>query len=100
MVAKSKLLIVDDSELNIGMLSKWLNKRGFDVIVARDGQEGIEKATSELPALILMDLTMPIVNGWDASRQLKSQPATREIPIIALSAHAMEEDRLSALDAG
>lgn len=94
------LLIVDDSEQNINMLSKWLRKKGFDVIFAMNGQEGVEKASTEVPALILMDLTMPIVNGWDACRQLKRIPATSTIPIIALSAHAMDEDRLSALEAG
>ena len=95
-----KLLIVDDNELNIDMLSKWLKKNGFDIIVAQNGQEGITKASTESPDLVLMDLTMPVTDGWQATAKLKSLPETRSIPVIALSAHDSDEDRLSALEAG
>ena len=95
-----KILLVEDNELNRDMLSRRLMKRGFSVITAINGQEGIDKAIDEKPNLILMDLSLPIVNGWDATRTLKSNVKTSKIPIIALTAHAMPEDRTKALDAG
>ena len=95
-----KILLVEDNELNRDMLSRRLMKRGFSVITAINGQEGIDKAIDEKPNLILMDLSLPIVNGWDATRTLKSNVETSKIPIIALTAHAMPEDRTKALDAG
>lgn len=94
------LLIVDDSDMNIDMLSKWLHKKGFTTLVAKDGKEGIEVATTQQPDLILMDLSMPVLDGWEASKQLKSQVETKHIPIIALSAHALAQERISALEAG
>lgn len=94
------LLVVDDSEMNIDMLSKWLHKKGFNTLIAKDGKEGIEVATTQQPDLILMDLSMPVIDGWEASKRLKNQPETKHIPIIALSAHALEEERISALEAG
>jgi CheY-like chemotaxis protein len=96
----AKILYVEDNEDNIYMLSNRLTRRGHEIIVARDGQEGIDIAERELPALILMDLNLPIVDGWEATRRLKAAATTRHIPIIALSAHAMLGDRDRALAAG
>ena len=95
-----KILIVEDNELNRDMLSRRLERKGFAVVCAMDGQEGIDLAASESPDIILMDLSLPIVNGWDASKKLKSNKNTRSIPIIALTAHAMKGDEKKALDAG
>ena len=95
-----KILYVEDNDDNIYMLSQRLKRKGFDVIVAKDGQQGIEAALSESPALILMDLNMPVLDGWSATQRLKSTPATQHIPVIALSAHAMSGDRETALAAG
>ena len=95
-----KILLVEDNELNRDMLSRRLIKRGFSVVTAINGQEGIDKAIDEKPNLILMDLSLPIINGWDATRKLKSNVKTSKIPIIALTAHAMAEDRKKALEAG
>jgi two-component system, cell cycle response regulator DivK len=96
----AKILYVEDNEDNIYMLSHRLTRRGHEIIVARDGQEGIDMAEREMPALILMDLNLPIVDGWEATRRLKATATTRHIPIIALSAHAMLGDRDRALAAG
>jgi len=96
----STILYVEDNEDNVYMLTRRLQRRGFEVVVAGDGAEGIEKARRLLPALILMDLSLPGVDGWEATRRLKADPATRAIPVIALSAHAMEGDREKALQAG
>ena len=96
----SMILYVEDNEDNVYMLTRRLQRRGFEVVVAGDGAEGIEKARRLLPALILMDLSLPGVDGWEATRRLKADPATRAIPVIALSAHAMEGDREKALQAG
>jgi two-component system, cell cycle response regulator DivK len=96
----AKILYVEDNEDNIYMLSARLTRRGHEIIVARDGQEGIAMAQRELPALILMDLNLPTVDGWEATRRLKATATTRHIPIIALSAHAMLGDRDRALAAG
>jgi two-component system, cell cycle response regulator DivK len=96
----SRILYVEDNEDNVYMLSRRLRKHGFDVIVASDGEQGIEMARSERPDLILMDLGLPSLDGWAATRLLKGAPDTRAIPIIALSAHAMTGDRESALAAG
>ena len=95
-----RILVVEDNEMNLDMLSRRLRRRKFDVIAAVDGQEGLEKARSEAPDLILMDMSLPVVDGWEATRQLKADPDTRHIPVIALTAHAMTEDRQKALDAG
>jgi CheY-like chemotaxis protein len=82
------------------MLSRRLQKRGYEVVIALDGQQGVDLARAEAPALILMDMSLPVLDGWEATRQLKSAPATRGIPIIALTAHAMSGDRDKALEAG
>lgn len=95
-----RILIVEDNEMNRDMLSRRLSRRGFDISLAVDGREGIQKAAADTPDLILMDLNLPEIDGWEATRAIKSQPETSEIPIIALTAHAMVSDRDKALDAG
>jgi len=94
------ILLVEDNEMNRDMLSRRLMRRGFDVILAVDGREGLQTATSQLPDLILMDMSLPIMDGWTAADKLKAAPATSSIPIIALTAHAMDGDRQRALQAG
>lgn len=94
------LLIVEDNEMNRDMLSRRLQRRGFTTIIATDGEMGVAMARSETPDLILMDMSLPVIDGWEASRQLKADPATTAIPIIALTAHAMTSDRDKALQAG
>lgn len=96
----SKILYVEDNEDNIYMLSRRLKRKGFDIIIARDGQEGVEAAEKEVPDLILMDLSLPKLDGWGATKALKNNEKTQHIPIIALSAHAMQEHKESALEAG
>jgi CheY-like chemotaxis protein len=96
----SKLLYVEDNEDNIYMLSRRLKRNGFDLVIARDGEEGVEKAEKEIPDLILMDLSLPKLDGWGATKALKKNEKTQHIPIIALSAHAMQEHKESALQAG
>ena len=96
----SKLLYVEDNEDNIYMLSRRLKRNGFDLVIARDGEEGVEKAKKEVPDLILMDLSLPKLDGWGATKALKKNEKTQHIPIIALSAHAMQEHKESALQAG
>ena len=95
-----KILLVEDNEMNRDMLSRRLEKRGYTVILAVDGGEGVAKAKTELPDLILMDMSLPVVDGWDATKQIKAEAALVNIPIIALTAHAMESDRQKALAAG
>jgi two-component system, cell cycle response regulator DivK len=95
-----KILLVEDNEMNRDMLSRRLQRRGFDVLIAVDGAEGLSLAREEAPDLILMDMSLPVVDGWAASRQLKSDAATQAIPIIAPTAHAMAGDRDKALEAG
>jgi two-component system, cell cycle response regulator DivK len=96
----TRVLYVEDNDDNIYMLRRRLERKGIEVIVARDGEQGIAAAMREHPDLILMDLSLPVIDGWEAVRRLKSAPATRAIPIIALSAHAMTGDREKALAAG
>lgn len=96
----SRLLLVEDNEMNRDMLAKRLKRRGYEVIVAVDGREGIAMASSERPDLILMDMSLPEVDGWEATRTIKADPETQRIPVIALTAHAMEGDRQKAIDAG
>lgn len=96
----AKILLVEDNEMNRDMLSRRLQKKGYEVVTAVDGVEGVALAVSEAPALILMDMSLPVVDGWESTRQLKASPATRSIPIIALTAHAMSGDREKALEAG
>jgi two-component system cell cycle response regulator DivK len=96
----AKILLVEDNELNRDMLSRRLVKRGYEVTIALDGEQGLAMARSELPALILMDMSLPGIDGWEATRQLKAAPETRRIPVIALTAHAMAGDREKAIAAG
>ena len=96
----AKILLVEDNEMNRDMLSRRLQRRGYEVVMAVDGKDGVTKAQAEAPALILMDMSLPVLDGWEASRQLKAAPATAGIPIIALTAHAMSGDREKALAAG
>jgi len=95
-----RILLVEDNEMNRDMLSRRLSRRGYEILIAADGAEGIAKAASERPDLILMDMSLPVVDGWSATRQIKSDPATQSIPVIALTAHAMAGDREKALAAG
>ncbi len=97
---ETRILYVEDNEDNVYMLVRRLKRKGYEVVVAADGVKGIEMARTDAPSLILMDLSLPVLDGWEATRQLKAAPETRDIPIIALSAHAMENDRESALAAG
>lgn len=96
----SKILLVEDNEMNRDMLSRRLVKRGYEVVIAVDGEEGVARARSESPDLILMDMSLPVVDGWEATRRIKADPATREIPVIALTAHAMAGDEEKARRAG
>ncbi len=96
----TKILYVEDNEDNVYMLTRRLARRGYEVIVAGDGQQGLDLANSEAPALILMDLSLPVMDGWEATRRLKAAEETRDIPVIALSAHAMAGDSDKALAAG
>ncbi len=95
-----KILLVEDNQMNRDMLSRRLMRKGFEVVIAVDGQQGIEMARSETPDLSLMDMSLPVVDGWEATRQLKSAPETQPIPVIALTAHAMAGDREKAVEAG
>lgn len=96
----ARVLLVEDNELNRDMLSRRLTKCGWEVSCAEDGFQGVQMAERERPAIILMDLSLPLLSGWNATRRIKADAGLRSIPIIALSAHAMREDRASALDAG
>jgi CheY-like chemotaxis protein len=96
----TKILLVEDDEMNRDMLSRRLIKRGYEVAIAIDGEQGVAMATSESPAIILMDMSLPGIDGWTATRQVKANEATRGIPVIALTAHAMAGDREKALEAG
>lgn len=96
----AKLLLVEDNEMNRDMLSRRLMRRGFDVIIAEDGLAGVELAASAVPDLVLMDMSLPVIDGWEATRRIKANPSTSSIPVIALTAHAMAEDRQLALQAG
>jgi len=95
-----RILLVEDNEMNRDMLSRRLVKRGYDVALALDGEQGVAMARAEVPALILMDMSLPGIDGWEATRQLKAASETRAIPVIALTAHAMAGDREKALAAG
>ena len=95
-----RILLVEDNEMNRDMLSRRLEKRKYEVAIAVDGQEGVEMAEFEAPDLILMDLSLPVIDGWEATRTLKDDTATSGIPVIALTAHAMSTDREKALAAG
>lgn len=95
-----KILIVEDNEMNSDMLSRRLKRRGFEVEVAVDGQQGVDMTHSMTPDIVLMDMSLPVMDGWEATRQLKAHDQTREIPIIGLSAHAMSSDFDKAQEAG
>jgi len=96
----AKILLVEDNELNRDMLSRRLTRRGYDVVIAVDGEEGITHASGSSPDVILMDMSLPKIDGWEATRQIKAAEATSGIPVIALTAHAMAGDREQALAAG
>ena len=96
----TRLLLVEDNEMNRDMLSRRLQKRGYEVVLAVDGEEGVAKAQSDAPALILMDMSLPGIDGWEATRRIKAEAQTKDIPVIALTAHALNSDRDSALAAG
>lgn len=95
-----KILLVEDNEMNRDMLSRRLARRGYEVSLAEDGEEGLARAREEVPALILMDMSLPVLDGWEATRRLKADPELSGIPIIALTAHAMSGDREKAMAAG
>ena len=95
-----KLLIVEDNEVERELLSRRFRRKGFEVLTAEDGQVGVQMASTERPNLILMDLSMPVLDGWEATRQIKASDETSHIPVIALTAHAMKGDRTKAIDAG
>jgi len=96
----AKILLVEDNEMNRDMLSRRLVRNGFEVSIAIDGQQGVDMATSQLPDLILMDMSLPVIDGWEATRRIKANYATRKIPVIALTAHAMAGDREQAMEVG
>ena len=96
----TKILLVEDNEMNRDMLSRRLTRRGFEVIFAVNGQEGVDLAVSERPDIILMDLSLPVLDGWEATRRVKADDATRSVPIIGLTAHAMSGEREKAIEAG
>lgn len=96
----AKILLVEDNEMNRDMLSRRLERKGFQVVMAVDGEEGVSMARSEKPDIILMDMSLPVLDGWGATRKIKSNPQTSAIPVIALTAHAMAGDREKTLDAG
>src|SRR5712675_1554006 len=95
-----KVLLVEDNEMNRDMLSRRLARQGFEVLMAIDGEQGVQMAKTEMPDLILMDMSLPVLDGWGATRQIKAQASTQSIPLIALTAHAMAGDRDKALEAG
>jgi len=96
----SKILIVEDNEMNRDMLSRRLERKGFEVVMTEDGAKGVDMSKSESPNLILMDLSLPVMDGWEATSTIKADNNTKEIPIIVLTAHAMAGDREKALEAG
>ena len=96
----SKILLVEDNELNRDMLSRRLERKGYSIVMALDGQQAVDMAASETPALILMDMSLPVLDGWEATRRIKGDERTRHIPIIALTAHAMDGDEQKAKAAG
>src|SRR5436305_437 len=95
-----KILLVEDNEMNRDMLSRRLQRKGYDVVIAVDGEEGLQLAQQETPDIVLMDMSLPVLDGWEATRRLKAQEQTGAIPVIALTAHAMAGDREKALEAG
>ena len=96
----AKVLLVEDNEMNRDMLSRRLIRRGFQVVFAMDGQQGVDLARSERPDIILMDMSLPVIDGWEATRRVKADDVTRSVPVIGLTAHAMSGDREKAIEAG
>lgn len=96
----TRILLIEDNEMNRDMLSRRLRRKGYEVLIAVDGDQGIIVTQTELPDLVLMDMSLPVLDGWEATRRLKSDPQTQSIPIIALTAHAMAGDRDKAIEAG
>jgi CheY-like chemotaxis protein len=96
----ARILLVEDNEMNRDMLSRRLARKGYEILLAVDGGEGVAMAKSQQPDLILMDMSLPVLDGWEATRAIRAEPATRAIPIIALTAHAMDGERAKALEAG
>ena len=96
----TRILIVEDNEMNRDMLSRRLQRKGYEISMAVDGGAGVEKAVAEVPDLILMDMSLPVLDGWEATRRVKANPKTKHIPVIALTAHAMTGDRDKAMEAG
>jgi two-component system cell cycle response regulator DivK len=96
----TRILIVEDNEMNRDMLSRRLERKGYSISMAVDGGEGVQKAVAEKPDLILMDMSLPVLDGWEATRQVKANPETMHIPVIALTAHAMAGDRDKTIEAG
>jgi CheY-like chemotaxis protein len=96
----AKVLLVEDNEDNWDMLSRRLTRKGYQVVLAHDGAQGVAQARAEMPDIILMDLSLPVMDGWTATRELKASEETRQIPVIALTAHAMSSDREKAIEAG
>lgn len=96
----ARILLVEDNEMNRDMLSRRLQRRGYEVLIAVDGAEGVAEAQTQAPDLILMDMSLPVLDGWEATRRLKAAPETRSVPVIALTAHAMSGDRDKAIEAG
>ena len=96
----TKVLLVEDNEMNRDMLSRRLTRRGFQVVCAMDGQQGVDLTRSEKPDIILMDMSLPVMDGWEATRRVKSDAATRNVPVIGLTSHAMSGDREKAIEAG
>jgi two-component system, cell cycle response regulator DivK len=96
----TRVLLVEDNEMNRDMLSRRLTRRGFEVIFAVDGQQGVDLARAERPDIILMDMSLPVLDGWEATRRVKADSATRSVPVIGLTAHAMSGDREKAMEAG
>ena len=95
-----KVLLIEDNEMNRDMLSRRLAKRGYEVVMAIDGQQGIDMAVSEKPDIILLDMSLPVVDGWEAAQQIKANEASKGVPLVALTAHAMASDRERAMSAG
>jgi CheY-like chemotaxis protein len=96
----AKILIVEDNDMNLDMLSRRLARKGYEIVVARDGQAGVDQALAERPDLVLMDMSLPVMDGWEATRRIKGRAETAAIPVVALTAHAMASDREKAMDAG
>jgi two-component system cell cycle response regulator DivK len=96
----AKILLVEDNEMNRDMLSRRLTRNGYQVSIATDGQQGVDMAVSERPDIILMDMSLPVIDGWEATRRIKANDATRGVPVIALTAHAMAGDREKAMEVG